>query len=277
MLGQVPDRAVAGSAPADGPVGAPLDPFIMGFLSYGLGGESYQRLWDVREGLTDPQVLDAARRFAAAGDLRDSLNLVGALARRRKLDTAELELLYPRGYRALLEPLAASSGIPDHVLYGLVREESYFDAAIVSRAGAVGLSQLMPATALPLAQRLKIADPDLRDPVTNLTIGVRHFQDLRRNVDNPVKALLAYNAGLSRLRQWERTASGLPPDLLVESVPIAETRQYVRKILVSSVMYAFLYHDADPREAALSFFGIKQGPLGPDRPKTGNPSGASSR
>jgi soluble lytic murein transglycosylase len=275
MLGQIPDRAVAGSVPPDGPAGAPLDPFVMGFLSYGLGGEAYQRLWAFHQGLTDSQVLDAARGFAAAGDLRDSLYFVGALARRRKLDTAELELYYPRGYGDILEPLAAAAGISDHVLYGLVREESYFDAAVVSSAGAVGLSQLMPATALPLAQKLKLTDPDLRNPATNLAIGVRHFQDLLGNVDNPVKALLAYNAGLSRLRQWERASATLPPDLLVESVPIAETRQYVRKILVSSVMYAFLYHDADPREAALSFFGIRQGPLGPARQKTGSLSGAS--
>ena len=280
MLGQIPDRAVAGSAPPDGPAGAPLDPFIMGFLSYGQGDQAYQRLWDVRQGLTDSQVLDAARRFAEAGDLRSSLNFVGTLARRRKLDAPELQLYYPRGYANLLEPLAAASGIPDHVLYGLVREESYFDPDVVSSAGAVGLSQLMPATALPLAQKLKLADPDLRNPGTNLAIGARHLQDLLGNVDNPVKALLAYNAGLSRLRQWERAASNLPADLLVESVPIAETRQYVRKILVSSVMYAFLYHDADPRQAALSFFGIREGPLGPGPSgpgplKNGSPAGAS--
>ena len=135
-----------------------------------------------------------------------------------------------------------------------MREESYFDPDIVSSAGAVGLSQLMPGTAADIAARLHIADPDLSDPTTNLTIGVRHFQDLLRKVESPTRALLAYNAGLGRVRQWERASRGLPEDLFFESVPIAETRQYVRKILVSSVMYAFLYHDADPREVALSFF-----------------------
>jgi soluble lytic murein transglycosylase-like protein len=48
----------------------------------------------------------------------------------------------------------------------------------------------------------------------------------------------------------------MPQDLFVEAVPFDETRQYVRKILVSSVMYASLYEGIDPREAALSFFGI---------------------
>jgi hypothetical protein len=65
------------------------------------------------------------------------------------------------------------------------------------------------------------------------------------------------------VRQWERAAPGLPADLFVETVPIAESRGYVRKILVSTVMYAFLYHDADPRDAALSFFSIAPKALEP--------------
>ncbi len=181
---------------------------------------------------------------------------VGSISRKRRLTLPELQMYYPRGYADLIEPLAQDAGIPDHILYGLVREESYFDQRIVSSAGAVGLSQLMPSTAAAVAQKLHMVDPDLRDPATNLSIGVRHLRDLLGSTGSTTKALLAYNAGLTRLRQWERASPGLPADLFVESAAIAETRDYVRKILVSSVMYAFLYHDADPRDAALSFFGL---------------------
>ena len=93
-------------------------------------------------------------------------------------------------------------GLPDHIVYGLVREESYFDADVISNAGAVGLSQLMPSTASSVARGLGIVNPDLRDPTTNLTIGIRHFKDLTTDVDSMTKALLAYNAGLTRVRQW---------------------------------------------------------------------------
>ena len=89
----------------------------------------------------------------------------------------------------------------------MVREESYFDPRIVSSAGAVGLSQLMPSTAASVAQKLHIVDPDLRDPATNLAIGVRHLKDLLGSTGSATKALLAYNAGLSRLRQWEQGAT----------------------------------------------------------------------
>jgi len=188
---------------------------------------------------------------------------MGYIARTRKLTLQELQMYYPRGYADLVEPLARDAGIPDHIVYGMVREESYFDARIVSSAGAVGLSQLMPSTAASVAQRLRIVDPDLRDPATNLSIGVRHLRDLVGTAGSTTKALLAYNAGMSRLRQWERASPGLPADLFVEAAAIAETRDYVKKILVSSVMYAFLYRDADPRDAALSFFSIRAGPLEP--------------
>ena len=261
FLGDLPDRAVP-ATPADEAEGqVALDPLIMGFLPFGLTQQASRRLWPARESLSENQLREAARRFAQAGDTRSSMVLVGSLARRGRLTLADLQLYYPRAFGSLIEPLAAGAGIPDHILYGLVREESYFDADIVSSAGAVGLSQLMPATAASVAVRMRMTDPDLRDPETNLTIGVRHLEDLLAKVDSPTKALVSYNAGLTRLRQWERAGKGLSADLFVESMPIAETRQYVRKILVSAVMYAFLYRDADPREAALSFFGLHEKPL----------------
>jgi soluble lytic murein transglycosylase-like protein len=270
VLGDTPDRAVPGpqtEPPAEKPV---LDPLTEGYIAFGLTRQAYARLWGARDALSDAQVLEAAHRLAQAGDARSSLYMVGALTRRRRLSLEELQLYYPRPYDTIIEPLASSSDIPDALLYGLVREESYFDPDIVSSAGAVGLSQLMPATAADIAARLHMADPDLTDPTTNLTLGARHFRDLLARTESPTRALLAYNAGLNRVRQWERASRGLPEDLFFESVPIAETRQYVRKILVSSVMYAFLYKDADPREVALSFFRVGKRPL---EGRPGAPSG----
>jgi soluble lytic murein transglycosylase len=240
-----------------------MDPVAMGFLSYGLSAQGYARLWAARDTLSEAQVMEAARRFAQAGDFRSSMYLTGYVARKRRLTLQELQMYYPRGYAELVEPLARDAGLADHIVYGMVREESYFDPRVTSSVGAVGLTQLMPSTAASVAQRLKIVDPDLRDPATNLSIGVRHLKGLVGNTGSVTKALLAYNAGLSRLRQWDRANPGLPADLFVESAAIAETRDYVKKILVSSVMYAFLYKDADPREAALSFFSISAGPLEP--------------
>ncbi len=265
MLGDLPDRAVPAAVPDNAAEPSPLDPVALGFLPYGLTAPAYARLWGMRDTLDDGQLLEAARIFAEAGDYRSSMNFMGAVAATRRLTLAELQLYYPRAFHGIIEPLSRDAGIPDHLLYGLVREESYFDTRVVSGAGAVGLSQLMPSTAADIAHKLRLVDPDLRDPATNLAIGVRHFSDLLKRAGSVPRALLAYNAGLSRLRQWDRVSPGVPEDLFVESAAIAETRDYVKKILVSSVMYAFLYHDADPREAALSFFSLKPKPLGPAR------------
>jgi hypothetical protein len=263
MLGETPARAVPAVAAQRQEGQAVLDPLAMGGLDFGLSEMAWDRLWPGRDGMSEAQLLEASRRFAAAGDWRSSMYFTGVVARRRKLSLSELQGYYPRGYAALIEPLARDAGVPLPVLYGLVREESYFDAEAVSHAGAVGLSQLMPATAADVARSLRIKNPDLKDPATNLAIGTRHLKNLLSRTSSVPQALLAYNAGLNRVRQWRRAYPGLPDDLLVEAVPIEETRGYVRKILVSTVMYAFLWQEADPREAALSFHGLEAGARAP--------------
>lgn len=233
-----------------------LGPLAAGYFDYGLAEVAWSLAWARRDELGVEVVLDAARGLARMGDHRGSLNLVSYLARRRGLVAADLALLYPRPWLADLSRAAADNGVERSLLEALVREESYFDAGIVSSAGAVGLAQLMPETAADLARQLKIVSPDLRDPATSLRMGARHLAGLLRRVDAPVKALLAYNAGLNRVRSWERAAPGLAPDLLVETVPFAESREYVRKIAVSALMYAWLYDGRDPRDTLRGLFPL---------------------
>ena len=258
FLGDEPDQVKPGAASPDTGSAPELDPFITGFLPFGLFPEAYQRLVEARKSLSDAALLTAARLMAKAGDYASSMHLMGMLSTRRPLSREELEMEYPRPFSSVIDELAVTSGIRDSVLYALVREESYFNPDIVSNVGAVGLSQLMPATALAVARKLHMGEPDLHDPSVNLAIGVRHFQDLLKSVNSIPKALLSYNAGLTRVRVWERASAGdMPQDLFVESVPFDESRKYVRKILVSAVMYATLYGNEDPRDAVISFFGLK--------------------
>jgi soluble lytic murein transglycosylase-like protein len=231
-----------------------LGPLAAGYFDYGLTEAAWRLVWARREELGVDVVLDAARGLARAGDHRGSLNLAAYLARRRGLVVADLALLYPRPYLAELTRAASDNDVELPLLLALVREESYFDAGIVSSAGAVGLAQLMPETAADVARQLKIDSPDLRDPATSLRMGARHLAGLLRRVDAPVKALLAYNAGLTRVRSWERAAAGLAPDLLVETVPFDESREYVRKITVSALLYAWVYDGRDPRETLHGLF-----------------------
>lgn len=66
--------------------------------------------------------------------------------------------------------------------------------------------------------------------------------------------LAAYNAGLTRLRQWKQQFAHLPPDLLLEAIPFEETRHYVRKVLVSAAIYGELYQQIPAARTAEAFF-----------------------
>jgi soluble lytic murein transglycosylase len=143
----------------------------------------------------------------------------------------------------------------------LVREESAFEAEAVSWVGAVGLTQLMPPTAEEVARRLGMRAPDLTDPLTNLRLGIWHLAGLRQYAGAFSRVMMAYNAGLGRLRSWEREFGPLPDELFAEAVPYSETRLYARQVLVAAVIYGVLYLDT-PLGDTVTLFFPELSPLG---------------
>jgi len=155
-------------------------------------------------------------------------------------------------------------------MFALVRAESAFMPGIGSRVGATGLSQLMPATADDTAARIRgRGGPDFRrelddgtfgldltDPAVNLHIGSTYLgMLLHERFGDPLIALLAYNAGTGRVRQWlagVRTAFGfdLPPDLFLETVVFSETRNYGRGVTSATEVYRQLYFADGSRRVA---------------------------
>lgn len=145
------------------------------------------------------------------------------------------------------------------LVYAVARTESNFDAAAVSRAGARGLMQIMPATASYVAN-----DPSLRaegaqrlhDPALSLEIAQRYMLYLARHeaVDGDLLRLLAaYNAGPGNLARWQPAARHRSdPLLFVESIPIEETRQYVQRVLAYSWIYASRLRLPSPSLEALA-------------------------
>ena len=152
-------------------------------------------------------------------------------------------LYYPNDHAALLSGLATASAVPPALVFGLVRQESVFSSGIHSRAGAVGLMQLMPATGRQLHRREGHGGrPDLENPAVNARLGVTY---LRRLLDDfggdAVLALAAYNAGPARARRWRSDLAALPADEFFESIPFSETRFYVKRVLFFEGAYASLY------------------------------------
>lgn len=265
----------AGENPDGESPDGPRPEIVEGFFRFGLPREGYERLLGAA-GRFPPSVLRAyARKLSERGWHLESIRLMQRLQERRGrgepprpaprggdpaplLDARptpeELTLLYPRAFGSEIADLAGQIGLDESIFFALVREESHFDPTIVSRAGAVGLTQLMPATARDLARQLKIQEPDLRDPRLNLLLGSRHLKWLMSRLEDLPKVLMAYNAGLSRVRGWERQLGGLPADLFAEAVPYEETRHYLRKILVSAVYYGRLYQGLTPAQTVRRFF-----------------------
>jgi soluble lytic murein transglycosylase-like protein len=131
------------------------------------------------------------------------------------------------------------------LLWGIMRAESGFNPNAVSPRGATGLMQLMPSTGEALAKKLNVAyrgTKTLRHPETNLRLGQAYIDKLRRSRlvgDSLIHLVLAYNAGLSRLEAWMKDLRrhGDDPLLFLESVPVPESRDYVKKVLVNMWTY----------------------------------------
>jgi soluble lytic murein transglycosylase len=246
------DKASASATAGTESATAVPEAFLLGFIEHGLYQTAYRRLLSPRA--APGVLLRAARELAARGQHLLCLRLLARYLEGGSATEEVLRLYYPRGFAEQVEEACREEGLSPAVFFALIREESHFDPGIVSSAGAVGLTQLLPDTAREVGRLLKIAEPDLRDPVQNLRIGARHLARLAARFGDSAKALLAYNAGAGRLRGWERGAAGLPSDLLVEAVPFGETRRYVRKIVVSAMRYGELYYGLAPRDTVHLFY-----------------------
>lgn len=140
-----------------------------------------------------------------------------------------------------LEPLQGYRVDPS-LVYAVARQESNFDPAAISRAGARGLMQIMPATARYVAGDAALGAEGLHDPRLSLELAQRYMVYLARHDavrGDLLRLLAAYNAGPGNVARWavpERRRQD--PLLVIESIPIEETRLYVPRVLAYSWIYA---------------------------------------
>lgn len=153
----------------------------------------------------------------------------------------DLKLRYPMAFSEAVGAQAEALDLDPAWLYGMVRSESLFAAQAVSRAGALGLMQLMPATGHQVAARLGIdldGDDALLDPAVNITLGSSYLNRIRgRFGDNPCLATAAYNAGPGNVDAWLPTQGPMASDVWVEAIPFRETRRYVRRVMAHTVVF----------------------------------------
>jgi len=243
--------------------------FLLGFFEYGASSFALPYIRASEVDLSADELRKLAEALTASGRWKDSLELVSRYTGQKdfELTKRDLFLLFPQPYKELIEKYSSDVELGAEMLYGLIRTESYFVSDAVSRSGAVGLVQLMAPTALDMAGRIaRSGGPDyrspeinLKDPETSIHIGSFYLRYLITQMGNPMLALLAYNGGMGRVRNWlaadrQKSGGALPHDLFLESIEYSETREYGRRVLSAACVYGYLYYGMSMEETAASIY-----------------------
>ena len=153
----------------------------------------------------------------------------------------DLDVRFPMAHRDNLVREAKKRDLHSSWVFAITRQESAFMADAKSHVGAMGLMQLMPATAKETARKFGIPLSNPNNallPSVNIQLGAAYLSQIYGQFNgNRVLASAAYNAGPGRVRQWLRGADHLAYDVWIENIPFDETRQYVQNVLSYSVIY----------------------------------------
>ena len=152
----------------------------------------------------------------------------------------DLDFRFPIAYRETFIHQARTSDIPVNWSLAIARQESAFMPDAKSSSGALGVMQLMPATAKLTAEWTGMkykSSSELTNPAVNIRLGSQYLgQMLRRFNNNRILASAAYNAGPGRVDRWIN--SEIPFDVWIETIPFIETRNYVQNVLIFAAIYS---------------------------------------
>lgn len=198
--------------------------------------------WTIRE-FDDTQLLAAAKVAQQNGIYDRAINTA-----EKTIQHHDFNLRFLAPHRHEMHTVLQQHALDEAWVYGLIRQESRFIANIHSHAGAMGLMQVMPATAKWVAKKLGMQDYRTSLAVeinTNLKLGTYYLKHMLTSFDDqPLLASAAYNAGPGRAKRWRDTTT-LEGAIYAETIPFGETRDYVKKVLNNSMYYAkVLDHDS---------------------------------
>ena len=207
----------------------------------GLRGEG-TREWNYATNLHSPGGM-ADRELLAAADFACQREVWDRCINTSERTKAAFEASqrFPMPFRTTVVARSQAIGLDPAYVYGLIRQESRFIMDARSGVGASGLMQVMPATARWTARKIGMANftPDqINDRDTNITIGTAYLKLALDDFDGSMPlAAAAYNAGPGRPRNW-RNGPLLEAAIWAENVPFTETRDYVKKVLANTTIYA---------------------------------------
>jgi len=156
------------------------------------------------------------------------------------------EIFFPLVAWSTIKQEAKRYGIDPYVVAGLIRQESVFNPNAISRVGARGLMQVMPATGQLISKRQgggAITAADLLNPVLNIKLGMNYLSQVLGQFGRIEYAAAAYNAGPGRAQRWIAERGTMDIEDWIESIPFTETRGYVQGVIRYSANYRRLYKD----------------------------------
>lgn len=148
-------------------------------------------------------------------------------------------LEYPPAYPIAVLAAAERESLSASLLWAIMRQESAYQRGARSKAGAIGLLQLLPSTAAKLNGG-SISEAALTDPDPNVRLGAKYVRVLQDEFGDPRLALAAYNAGEDAVQRWMRDRPTVD-DIWVELIPYRETRDYVKQVYSIWRRYEALY------------------------------------
>ena len=151
---------------------------------------------------------------------------------------------YPKQYEEYVEKYASDYGVPEYLVYAVIKTESDFQSGAVSEAGAVGLMQMMPDTFnwLTTLTKEKLDTGLLYDPETNIKYGTYYLSYLYLKYGSWDTVYAAYNAGEGNVDKWLGDALEVDGAKKLESIPFEETENYVKRVNKAAEIYDRLYY-----------------------------------
>lgn len=152
------------------------------------------------------------------------------------------KIFFPQNYSEYVLKYAEKYAVPKELIFAVIKAESNFKSDAVSHAGAIGLMQIMPSTCEWLAEYHldeDISALSLYDPETNIRYGVYYLQYLFSKFGSWEKAIIAYNWGEGNFNDFLNNNEYIEGEY--SSIPIRETRNYVKNVIHYRDKYKQLY------------------------------------
>ena len=225
----------------------PLPDTFVAYRDLGLDKEGIAWLRDYEDQLMEAYPRDdrlplLATTYDSIGAYREGLSVA---RRRMSISHSHPEehpwwwnAAYPMPWLSIVDEHRGD--LPRALIYATMRQESGYMPDVVSRAGAVGLMQVMPDVASRIAGQ-PVTSRMLQSPARNIPIGVAEMTALAKEFDNVYPlSIAAYNAGKKRVKRWLRESKRMELDRFVELIPFNETRNYVRRVMTHYARYMYL-------------------------------------